>query len=128
MIFRSEVKKFILFVLFFTGYASAELPKFSIETLPQYDALFCRTTGWTGADAAYSVALGDSVTLWLFSDTWIGPVVDGRHNDATIINNSIALQRGKDPATASVEFLWQTTTEAKPAAFVLAIRRRRRRR
>jgi hypothetical protein len=93
-------------------------PGYSVEPVPQYDAIFCREKGWTGADGAFSVALSDNVTLWLYSDTWIGPVVDGRHKDATMVNNSIALQRGKDPGTDSVEFFWRTTNEGKPAAFI----------
>ncbi|MHC4596101.1 MAG: protein kinase domain-containing protein [Planctomycetota bacterium] len=86
--------------------------------LPEYDALFTRTEGWTGGDAVYSVALADDITLWLYGDTWIGDVVDGRHNGATMVNNTIGLQRGKDPTTASVKFFWGTTKEGKPAAFI----------
>jgi hypothetical protein len=98
--------------------ASAAVPKYSVETMPQYDALFTKEKGWTGADGAYSVALSDTLTVWLYSDTWIGDIVDGRHKDATMINNSIALQSGKDPSTASVKFFWRTTKEGKPDAFI----------
>jgi hypothetical protein len=91
---------------------------YSVEPLPKYDVLFCREEGWTGADAAYSVEFSDKITLWLFSDTWIGDVVDGKHTGATMVNNSIGLQRGKDPETASVKFLWRTTKDRKPAAFI----------
>ncbi|HUS73741.1 MAG TPA: DUF4185 domain-containing protein [Sedimentisphaerales bacterium] len=92
--------------------------KYSVEPMPQYDALFTQEKGWTGADGAYSVALSDMVTLWLYGDTWIGNIVDGQHKDATMINYSIALQSGKDPSTASVKFIWQETKEGKPAAFI----------
>ena len=119
MTFRSVAKKIILFMLFLSGCALAGLPKYAVETLPRYDALFChKNKGWTGADAVYSVALNDTVTLWLFGDTWIGDVVDGRHKDATMVNNSIALQHGKDSSTATVKFFWQTTKEGKPTAFI----------
>jgi hypothetical protein len=33
------------------------------ETIPQYDNLFARSTGWTGADGDYSIALSYNVTL-----------------------------------------------------------------
>ncbi len=79
-----------------TGFG-ASVPTYSVEPLPEYDALFCREKGWTGADAAYSVALADDVTLWLYGDTWIGDIVDGRHKGATMVNNSVGLQCGKDP-------------------------------
>ncbi|MBN2182580.1 MAG: DUF5005 domain-containing protein [Sedimentisphaerales bacterium] len=101
------------------GVTSFSQPQFSIELLPEYDALFTRTEGWTGADGAYSLPLKDEVTLWLFSDTWIGKVADGKHTDATIINNSIALQTGKNPAAASVKFFWRANQKDKPAAFFL---------
>jgi len=98
--------------------AGAAKLKYSVETIPQYDALFTREKGWTGADGAYSLALSDTVTLWLYGDTWIGNIVDGRHKDATMINSTIALQSGKDPSTASVSFFWQRTKDGKPAAFI----------
>ena len=92
--------------------------KYSVEPMPQYDALFTKEKGWTGADGAYSVALSDTITVWLYMDTWIGSIVDRQHKDATMINNTIALQKGKDPSTASVTFFWQTPKDEKPAAFI----------
>lgn len=90
----------------------------TIGPLPEYDELFRNEKGWTGADVASSVALGDDVTLWLYGDTWIGEIVDGKHKNSTMVNNSIALQRGKDPSKASVKFFWGKTDEGKPGAFV----------
>ena len=48
------------------------------------------------------VPISDKLTLWIFGDTWIGDIIDGMHKNATIVNNSIGLQQGKDPSTASV--------------------------
>ncbi len=111
MAIRNLIAGMVLCVPLVLGCASAPLPKYSVEPLPEYDALFTRTEGWTGADAVYSVALADEVTLWLYGDTWIGDIVDGKHKGAKMVNNTIALQQGKDPATISVEFFWQTTKE-----------------
>jgi hypothetical protein len=61
---------------------------------PDLDALFDRAEGWIGADGAYSVAASPTRTLWLFSDTWIGKIRDGRRTDATIVNNSVGVQAG----------------------------------
>jgi hypothetical protein len=108
---------FTLGMILLVGIASGSQPRYSIELLPEYDALFTKTDGWTGADGAYSLPLTDEVTLWLFGDTWIGPVVDGRHKDATMINNSIALQTGKNSAAASVKFFWGSMQQGEPAAF-----------
>ena len=108
----------ILFGVVFCYSSFGEEVKYSVERLPEYEALFTREKGWTGADGAYSLALSDTVTLWLYSDTWIGDIVDGQHKDATMINNTIALQSGKEPSKASVKFFWRTTKEGKPAAFI----------
>ncbi len=118
MAIRNLIAGMVLCVPLVLGCASAPLPEYSVEPLPEYDALFTRTEGWTGGDAVYSVALADEVTLWLYGDTWIGDIVDGKHKGATMVNNTIGLQQGKDPATASVKFFWGTTKEGKPAAFI----------
>ncbi|MDI6783710.1 MAG: DUF4185 domain-containing protein [bacterium] len=92
---------------------------FSVVPYPEYNAFIAQTTGWTGADGAYSVPLSDKVTLWLYSDTWIGGIVNGKHHGGTIINNSIALQQGKDPRTASLKFYWRKDKKGKPIAFFI---------
>jgi hypothetical protein len=117
MMFRDLIAEVVLLSLLVYGCVYAQAPMYSVEPLPEYDALFCRTKGWTGADGAYTTALADDLTLWLYGDTWIGDVVDGKHKDATIVNNTIALQRGKEPATVSVEFFWGTAEDGKPEAF-----------
>ncbi len=61
---------------------------------PELDALFERADGWIGADGAYSVALSPSRTLWLFSDTWVGKIREGKRTDATIVNNTVGVQEG----------------------------------
>jgi hypothetical protein len=93
-------------------------PRIRVEKLPQYDAIFERQTGWTGADGAYSVALADDEILWLFGDTWYGAVREGRHVDAVIIKNSIAIQRGKITPGASIEFYTGLSPDGSPRAFV----------
>jgi hypothetical protein len=90
---------------------AAELPG---KPAPEWDALFQRDSGWIGADGNYSIPLGKDTTLWLFSDTFVGKVKEGRRVDASMINNSIALQRG----TNAPEFFYGTTAEGKPASFI----------
>ena len=118
MTIKNLISVLVLFSVLFCNYASAGSPNYSVEPLPAYDVLFTRTTGWTGADAVYSVALADDITLWLYGDTWIGDVVEGKHNNAKMVNNTIALQHGRDAATASVKFFWGKSKEGKPAAFI----------
>ena len=83
------------------------------RSAPELDALFQRTNGWSGADAAYSIPLSTSVTLWLFGDTFIGEIANGHRTNAVMINNTLGLQRG----TNRPQFFHGTTPEGKPAAF-----------
>ena len=55
------------------------------------------SSGWTGGDATYSVPLPDGSILWLFSDTFVGPVKNGYRPDmpmTKMINNCLVLQKG----------------------------------
>lgn len=71
---------------------------------PQADALFRSDSRWLGSDDAYSVALSPGRTLWLFGDTF----VDGSSRaKATFIRNSVGIQTGSDPASASIKFFWK---------------------
>ena len=109
---------YILLVTIFLLAACAIEPRIRVEELPRYDALFHRQTGWTGADGAYSVALAADKILWLFGDTWYGKVREGRHQDAVIIKNSIAIQKGKMPPGASIEFYTGLSPDGSPRAFI----------
>lgn len=99
------------------------------ESLPEFNKLFEQTEGWIGGDGAYSVALTKDRTLWLFSDTWVGQVRDGKRQAATMVNNSAAWQdgQGKD---AKVRFFVKmppnnqtkpATENAKPKPIALLI-------
>ena len=99
--------------------ACVSQPEIRVELLPRYDALFNNEKGWTGGDSVYSLALADNVILWLFGDTWVGEIRDGRHVNATIINNSIAIQRELFPPGATVEFYSGKTPDGTPQAFIL---------
>ena len=67
-----------------------------------------------GADGDFSVPLGTNTTLWLFSDTFVGDVKDGRRRNAVMIHNSIALQQG----TNRPEFFYGRTALGKPDSFI----------
>ncbi len=88
----------------------------SAAPAPDLDALFVRADGWIGADGAYSVALSPGRTLWLFSDTWVGKVRDGRRTDATIVNNSVGVQAGPG---GRVTFSIARGPDGKPAALIV---------
>ncbi len=81
---------------------------------PEWDALFQRQSGWIGADGDYTIPLNRDTTLWLFSDTFVGRVKDGKRLDARMINNSIALQHGTNAPT----FYYGTAGAGQPASFI----------
>jgi hypothetical protein len=88
----------------------------SAAPAPDLDALFERTDGWIGADGAYSVALSSKRAVWLFSDTWVGKVRDGRRTDATIVNNTIGVQEGSD---RRLTYTIAKGADGKPAALIV---------
>ena len=83
-------------------------PEFSVRTDNEFNEMFTRTEGWTGGDVAHTIALSDSVVLWVFGDTWIGPVINGKHYDAAMIANSIAVQKGARPDPKNISFYNKT--------------------
>ena len=88
--------------------------KFSFKIDTDYDALFTRTKGWTGGDIAHTVTLSDSITLWLFGDTWIGKVKNNRHVNSKMISNSVAIQYGKSAIKKNLKFYYGSP-ERKPS-------------
>lgn len=91
---------------------------FTAQPAPEWDNVFQRSNGWIGADGDYSVRLSEGKILWLFSDTWLGEVKDGKRANPKLINNSIGIQRGTNPATASVEFFYGRDKKGTAEAFI----------
>ncbi|MDB6113017.1 MAG: hypothetical protein JWR69_4767 [Pedosphaera sp.] len=81
---------------------------------PELDTLFRQESGWTGADGSFSIPLSPDTTLWLFGDTWVGEIKDGKRTNTTLINNSVALQHGSERP----QFFYGTKLTGKPAAFI----------
>jgi hypothetical protein len=59
--------------------------------------------------------LGARRRLWLFSDTWVGQVRDGKRYDATVVNNSVGLQEDSGE-TSKIRFAVRKNAGKKPAA------------
>lgn len=86
----------------------------TVKTLPELDQLFQQQTGWIGGDGVYSVRLSPNRVAWLFSDTWIGKVANQQRIDATIINNTVAIE---DHSTGKpVMSFWYRQVNGKPDA------------
>ncbi|WP_282795048.1 hypothetical protein [Streptomyces sp. CC224B] len=71
-------------------------------------------SGWTGGDSTYTVVLPDGRRLYLFSDTFLGPLnADGtRPTKAKFINSSIVVEKGASLSTIT------GGTKARPKALM----------
>ncbi len=98
-----------------------------VEPAVEWSSLFDRTSGWTGADGIYSIPLsgddspGSAVgtqTLFVFGDTFIGEVGPGgeRLPGSVLINNTLALLEGGDPAPSSMHFFFAADENGDPRA------------
>lgn len=88
--------------------------KFSVSEAPEWTALFNRTSGWFGGDGIFAIPMdgvetgneADS-TLFIFSDTMVGDVVDGKlQPGARMIHNSVACLEGTAPDTQKIRFYY----------------------
>jgi hypothetical protein len=82
----------------------------SAQPAPELNALFEKSDGWIGGDGASSVPLAAGRILWLFADTWVGKVKGGRRTDATIVNNTAAIQEGERKSPAMRFFIRKGAT------------------
>ena len=96
--------------------------KYTVEPAPEWTALFKRSKGWFGGDGIFAIpfsgidgATDDSV-LFLFSDTMVGEIRDGKLQPGfTMVNNSIMILNGNDPAEENSHFRVKETNSKAPA-------------
>ncbi|MGD8273090.1 MAG: DUF4185 domain-containing protein [Desulfobacterales bacterium] len=114
-------KKFAFLIFLFVllqFFACSTAPRIAVEPLPQYDALFSNSEGWTGGDGVYSVALNTNTTAWFFGDTWVDRVKNDRLRNTTLVNNSVAIQQGMDATTAKMRFFFGRAANGQATAFI----------
>jgi hypothetical protein len=103
-------------VLFVSVAAPPEAPSVvKAEPDAALSARFRSKDGWVGGDGAYSVALSETRALWLFSDTWVGAVRDGKRKGVALVNNTVGVQDGKG-ADAKLAFFVHRNADGKPTA------------
>lgn len=99
---------------------------FTAEPAPKWTALFERTSGWFGADGIFSIPLdgnekqydGERKTLFIFSDTYIGEVVDSVPQPGnTMVNNSAAWLTGTQPVEEQITFTYHTDADGSPSTY-----------
>ena len=100
-----------------TNVAAPPAPPSVVSALPDaaLTAKFRRADGWVGGDGAFSVPLADARTVWLFSDTWVGSVRDGKRKNVTLVNNTVGVQAGSG-ADAKLTYFVQKNAGGKPVA------------
>ncbi len=81
------------------------------------EVLFHRDPRWLGADAALSVPLANGRTVWLFGDTFIAKSKAHVRSESEMVRNTVAIQTGEDPRTASISFHWRQDRDGSPASF-----------
>jgi hypothetical protein len=74
--------------------------------------------GWTGADSTYSTPLPDGRRLWIYSDTFLGPVNPdlSRPIDTPFLRNSMIVQDGARLETVHGGTTSEPTTLLAPAS------------
>lgn len=90
----------------------ATSPRIVATQWPEADTLFRSDPRWLGSDDGYSVELAPGRILWLFGDTFVGDGIDASRSRAAFIHNSIGIQHGPDPASASIAFHWKSGPDA----------------
>ncbi len=94
------------------------------ETLPveaasfvDADALFHQEPRWIGGDGAFSIPLDDERTLWLFGDTFIATSEALTREESRMVRNTVAIQTGRDPSSATFEAFFAEAEDGTPASF-----------
>src|SRR5258708_15238562 len=101
--------------------AGPPAPATTAARWPEADALLHRAPRWLGADAAFRVALGGDRSLWLFGDAFVATSAANVRAQSKMVRNTVAVQTGADPTTASITFHWGHASAAgsapAPASF-----------
>lgn len=93
------------------GDAGINEHEFTAAPAPEWSDLFVRKSGWFGGDGIFAIPFSgsdagerDSI-LFLFSDTVIGEIDgDKLKPGVSMVNNSVAVLKGKKPDPASLTF------------------------
>ena len=93
-----------------------EWPRATAKPWPEADRLFRSDPRWKGGDGAGSVYLGNDRILWLFGDSFVSSQPASQRRGTTMVNNTLGVQVGRNPETASMKFYWRGDDE-RPQAF-----------
>ena len=112
---RHSRKELIVAWIYLALAIAAFPPVVDAEPAPEWNARFDGKEGWIGGDCAYSVELGSKRVLWLFGDTLLGSVKDGKRAGARMVNNTIGIQTGEGKE-AAIRFVSKKGKDGKAEA------------
>lgn len=142
MNYQPKIKITLLVVasLFWGGYNTAtaqqkskadlEHLKYTVEEAPDWTNLFIHNsgTGWFGADGIYVLpadgarskgARPSSKNMFIFSDSMIGEVDNGKLGPNKMVHNTVALFTGDKPKKENIDFKWATDADGKPVSMFI---------
>lgn len=104
------------------GLLSAKKPdKIIRNTLHQFSQTGCTPNfplkdGWFGGDGNVSVAISNTITLWLFSDSFVGGKEQASRPGSSIVANTVGVMTCGNHQPATMEYYWNDkhTTQPKP--------------
>lgn len=73
--------------------------------------------GWLGGDAAYSIPLSASKSLWLFGDSFIAGTSQSSRDGAHFVRNSIAISTCDVQKNWNIRYYWGQSNHSTPTAF-----------
>ena len=101
------------------GDTPPEADKKSVELLRDFTERFRKgEEGWLGADAVYSVVLPDGRLVWVFDDTFIGKLVEGKRQVSQMVNNTLGVQK-EARLDAPLQLVVRRGEDGKAQSFVV---------
>lgn len=94
-------------ILFKICIAIGLLAQGGCQSLEKNSFLPYQVMGWTGGDAAYSLALNSHQRLWLFGDSWIGQKNTVSRKGAYMVNNAIAIETIRSNKPNLFSYFWK---------------------
>ena len=95
--------------------------EFTVERAPEWTSLFNRSAGWFGGDGIFAIpfsgadASSDDSVLFLFSDTMVGEIKEGKLQAGyKMVNNSVMILKGEEPLEERSHFLIKETQAKDP--------------
>lgn len=99
---------------------------FTSEAAPEWTALMERTSGWFAADGIFTIPLDgiedqqneNKKTLFIFSDTYVGEVIDNVPQPGNVmVNNTTAWMTGNIPDKSAIKFDYNKDENGDPSSY-----------